>query len=59
MPGPFMSEFPYFAEDLIIRLRGALLHKRPSIQRILAYLGEPAQAPRIAPTARGPPWQEH
>ena len=30
--GTFMSEFPYFAEDLIIRLRGALLHKRPNLR---------------------------
>jgi hypothetical protein len=31
-PGPFMSELPYFAEDLIIRLRGTLLHKRPNLR---------------------------
>ncbi len=31
-PGPFMSEFPYFTEDLITRLRGALLHKRPNLR---------------------------
>ena len=31
-PGPFMSEFPYFAEDLIIRLRGAFLHKCPNLR---------------------------
>jgi hypothetical protein len=30
-----------------------------SLQRILASLGEPAQTPRIAPAARGPPWQEY
>lgn len=29
-----------------------------SIQRILAYLGEPAQAPCIAPAAPGLPWEE-
>jgi hypothetical protein len=29
-----------------------------SITRILADLGEPTQAPRIAPAARGPPWEE-
>jgi hypothetical protein len=29
-----------------------------SITRILAYLGEPPQAPHIAPTARGPPWEK-
>jgi hypothetical protein len=29
-----------------------------SITRILAYLGEPTQAPRIAPAARGPPGEE-
>jgi hypothetical protein len=29
-----------------------------SITRILAYLGEPAQAPHVAPTARDPPWEE-
>jgi hypothetical protein len=28
-----------------------------SITRILAYLGEPTQAPHIAPAARGPPWE--
>ena len=29
------------------------------IQRILAYLGEPTQAPRVAPAARVPPgWDE-
>ena len=31
-PGSFMNELPYFAEDLIIRLRGALLHKRPNLR---------------------------
>ncbi len=30
-----------------------------SITRIRAYLGEPTQAPHIAPPARGPPWQEY
>ena len=30
-----------------------------SLQRILASLGEPTQAPRIAPAARGLPWQDH
>jgi hypothetical protein len=30
-----------------------------SIQRILEHLGEPTHAPRIAPAARGPPWQQH
>ena len=29
-----------------------------SITRILAYLREPTQAPRIAPAARGPAWEE-
>ena len=30
--GPFVSEFPYFAEDLIIRLSGALLHERSNLR---------------------------
>ena len=29
-----------------------------SITRILAYLGEPTEAPHIALAARGPPWPE-
>ena len=31
---------------------------RGSIDRILAYFGEPSQIPHVAPTARGPPWEE-
>ena len=29
-----------------------------SIARIVAYLGEPTQAPHIAPAACGPPWEK-
>ena len=39
MPGEFMSESPHFAEDLIIRLRGALLHKRPNLHMERVALG--------------------
>src|ERR1700720_207327 len=39
MPGEFMSESPYFAEDLIIRLSGALLHKRPNLHMEPVDLG--------------------
>jgi hypothetical protein len=33
----------------------AFITEAASIQRILEYLGEPTQPPRIAPAARGPP----
>jgi hypothetical protein len=46
MPGEFMSESPYFAEDLIIRLSGALLHKRPNLHMEPVNLGARVR-PRI------------
>ena len=49
-------DFPVLAGD-VLSLRRLRRSWRivGSIQRILAYLGEPTKAPRIAPVARSPP----
>jgi hypothetical protein len=39
MAGEFMSESPCFADDLIIRLSCALLHKRPNLHMEPVDLG--------------------
>jgi hypothetical protein len=36
----------------------AFVTQRGSIKNILAYLGEPMQAPHIAQAARGPAWEK-
>jgi hypothetical protein len=59
--GPWLLARIYEVFPLLCRRCGepmrliAFITDSGSITRILTYLGEPAQAPRIAPAACGPP----